>query len=50
MGLTILVAQPVSNVRAKLWRVVAKRKIVVFFNFWVILKMHIFEVATFYLT
>ena len=35
MGLTILVAQPVSTLRAKLWKVVVKYEIVMFFNFWV---------------
>ena len=46
MGLTILVAQPVSISRAKLWKVVVKCEIVIFFNFWAFLKMYIFEVAT----
>ena len=47
MDLTILVTQPVSIFRPKLWNVVVKCEIVMFFNFWVFLKMHIFEVATF---
>ena len=32
---TILVAQPVSTLRAKLWKVVVKYEIVMFVNFWV---------------
>ena len=35
MGLTILVAQAVFIFRAKLWKVVVKCEIVMFFNFWV---------------
>ena len=46
MGLTILVALPVSIFRAKLWKIVVKYGIVMFFNFWVFLKMSIVEVAT----
>ena len=49
MGLIILVALPVSIFRAKLWKIVVKYGIVMFFNFWVFLKMSIVEVATFYL-
>ena len=42
MGLTILVAQPVSISRAKLWKIVVKCEIVMFFNLWVFLKEYIF--------
>ena len=49
MGLIILVAQRVSIVRAKLWKIFVKFEIVLFFSLWVFPKMYIFEVATFYL-
>ena len=49
MGLAIFVTQPVSIFRAKLWKKVVKYEIVMFFNFWVFLKKHIFEVVTFHL-
>ena len=49
MDLTILVAQPVSIFREKLWKVVVKCEIVKFFNAWVFLKLYIFEVATYHL-
>ena len=50
MGLTILAAQPVSIFRAEFWQIVVKYEFVMFFNFYVVLKMYIFEVATFYLS
>ena len=40
------VTQPGSIFRAKLWKVVGKYEIAMFFNFGVFLKMYIFEVAT----
>ena len=49
MGSTILVAQPISIFKAKLWKAAVKCEIAIFFNFWVFLKMYIFEAATFYL-
>ena len=51
IGLIILVAQPASSLRAKLWKVVMKCKIVMVFNFGAIyLKIYIFEVVIFCLT
>ena len=50
MGLTTLLAQPISIFRAKLWKVVTNCKNSVFFNFQALfVKMFIFEVATFFL-
>ena len=49
MGVTILVAQPVSIFRAEFWQIVMKYEFVMFFNFYVVLKMYFFEVATFFL-
>ena len=46
MGLTILVAQPVSISREKLWMRVVKCEIVMFFNFWGFSQN---QVTTFYL-
>ena len=46
MGIIILVTQPVSIFRAKLWNIVVECEIVMFFNFWIFLKMYIFEVVT----
>ena len=49
MGSTILVDQPIFIFKVKLWKAAVKCEIVMIFNFWVFLKMYIFEVATFYL-
>ena len=41
MGLTILVAQPVSILIVKSWKVVMKCKIVMFFNFWAVFSQNV---------
>ena len=49
MGFTNLVAQPVSILRAKFWKVVMKCKKYFFNAFVLFLKMYLSEVATFFL-
>ena len=50
MGWNTLVAHTVSNLKAKLWKVLMKCKSVMFFKFWVLfLKMYLLVVATFFL-
>ena len=48
MGLPILVAQPASALRAKLWKLVMKCKNVFLFNFWALfLQIYLSEVTFF---
>ena len=50
MGLNTLVAQPISTLKAKLWKIAMKYKNVMFFNFWAFfLKMYILMLQRFIL-